>query len=105
MTAPEFEIHECEHLPESGIQVISAWDYALRETATWMLVIQRDATAEDLEKNSYLENEGDTLWFTHVEVSHCPYCGEKLTDLSEKTLEDYGKFRHVDLSGWNPKIR
>ena len=63
MTTPEFKIHECEHLPKDGVQVICAWDFALREYSTWTLVIQRDATAADLEENAYLENEGDTLWF------------------------------------------
>ena len=63
----------------------------------WTLIIRREATEDYLEENGYLEMVGQTLWETHLEISHCPFCGQGLGE-DGGTCE--GQFVHVDHSGW-----
>lgn len=65
------------------------------------LFVERLATANDLQENHYLEEVGDTLWATAVEIRCCPYCGVELTDArSAMSSDDFGYFIHLDSSGW-----
>ncbi len=101
----EWELHQCEDMPTSGIQVLWSMDHAERKCKTWRLVIRREATEEDLENNHHLEEEGETLWETFLEITHCPFCGMKLFDITDSNFEDYGKFVHYDHSEWNMKTQ
>ena len=97
--------HKCEKLPTNGVQILYSMDNVERNAMTWRLIIRREATEEDLEENHYLEEEGDILWETSLEISHCPYCGKYLLENESEVIEDLGRFRHYDHSGWNAKKR
>lgn len=90
-----YKIHECKNLPE-GTMVVYSYSECKEDKNCWSLVIQKEATEDDLVENSYFENIGDTVWETVVEILHCPYCGKQL---SEK-FKNGGKFRCIDHSGW-----
>lgn len=98
-----WELHECESLPINGVRVIWAMDNIIRKCHTWQLVIQREATETDLMNNHYLEEEGQTIWTTQLEITHCPYCGKKLIDGKRTDFNDYGQFVHFDRTGWHSK--
>ncbi|MGE6529925.1 hypothetical protein ACQKEM_13050 [Pseudomonas sp. NPDC077382] len=88
-------VHHCEEQP-SGITVRLNNDYFDRRDSTWCLFIERQATEDDLEENHYLNEAGEIIWTTIVEISHCPYCGSKL---ASDTIIDTGGFAHIDFSG------
>ena len=93
-----FKIHECNN-QGPGIRVEYSRSY-FHERATWQLVVAREATEYDLENNHYLENVGDEIWSTVIEINNCPYCGEKLREESLDSIE----FAHFDSSGWSVDI-
>ncbi len=93
-------VHECVQLPDKGVYIAFSDD----GEAAWKLYIQREATESDLEENHYLETEGDVIWTTMLEITHCPYCGIQLPGLENIDKEVYGKFQHIDSSGWSSKI-
>ena len=76
--------HECEKLPSTGVQILYAMDNVERNAMTWRLIIRREATEEDLEENHHLEEEGETLWETSLEILHCPFCGKHLLEKKTK---------------------
>ncbi len=89
-------------MPQIGVQLYrDTHSTFLRETPSWQLSIEREATETDLENNHYLEEIGDTLWMTSLEVTHCPYCGEKLPEPNLTQPADFGRFAHLDYSGWS----
>jgi hypothetical protein len=90
----KFEIHECRH-QSTGVRVEYSRDYFYKEF-TWQLIISREATDEDLENNHYLENVGDEMWSTVIEVNNCPFCGKKLRKNALSSIE----FAHFDSMGW-----
>ena len=96
-----WELHECDHLPENGIQILYSMDYADRKAKTWRLFIRREATLDDLMKNHILEEEGQTIWETSLEIIHCPFCGKALFDKQSNQFKDYGQFVHYDCSKWH----
>lgn len=49
-------------------------------------------------------DEGDDIWSIMLEITHCPYCGEKLPGLEKIDNISYGKFSHIDSSGWSSKM-
>ena len=100
-----FKYHECEFLPKEGVRIVYSDSYVNRNKHVWCLVIEREATEKDLDENHYLEEVGELLWSTSVEIARCPYCGKKLFDLKENNLNDYGKFVHIDSYGWQSKIQ
>ena len=67
----------------------------------WGLLIQREATEQDLEGNSYLEQVGDIIRQTVVGITHCPYCGERPGDGNADHPASTAEFVHQDFSGWN----
>ena len=93
-----FNEHICEHLPDNGVYI----EFSDDEIA-WKLYIQREATESDLEENHYLETEGEVMWTTMLENTHCPFCGIQLPGLENVDIETYGKFQHIDSSGWSSK--
>ncbi len=91
----KFNIHECKS-QVSEVRIEYSKSY-LHETFTWQLVITKEAKEIDLEENHYLENVGDALWSTIIEVNNCPFCGLKLRDKKLTEIE----FVHLDSSGWS----
>jgi len=94
----ELKIHECQY-QGSGIRIESSRSY-FHKRFTWQLVITRQATEFDLENNHELEQVGEEIWSTVVEINNCPYCGEKL----RRTILDSIKYAHFDSSGWSVDI-
>jgi hypothetical protein len=94
----EFEIHKCPYQGE-GVSVVRSSDY-FDGKYTWQLVIFREATEKDLEANHHLEEIGETLWTTVVEINHCPFCGASLRDDKVVDVE----YVHVNSSGWSVQI-
>ena len=94
--------HECEYLPQQGIYIEYS-EHENEEGHVWNLYIQREASESDLEENHYLETVGDTIWSTSLEITHCPYCGIHLPGLSKVDKKSYGKYTHIDSSGWSSK--
>ncbi len=100
-----WKLHECEKLPDVGIQIHYSMDNIYREEKIWRLSIRREATADDLMESHILEEEGETIWETSLEITHCPYCGEYLYDEKNIQFGDVGKFVHFDYSEWNSKMQ
>ena len=102
MTEPikneEIDTHICRGMPPSGIAIQLHNEY-LRSNPTWYLFVERQATEDDLQENQHLEDIGETIWTTAVEISFCPYCGHELLK-GEETPADLGRFVHMDFSGW-----
>jgi len=101
MDEEDFKIHQCSSLPKTGVQVIYSRNGIEGRNSACDLIIRRESTEEDLANNHYLEDVGETIWETVLEISHCPYCGE-LLDKSGSICE--GKFLHRDCSGWSVKV-
>ena len=80
-------------------------DNVYREDMTWRLIIRREATQDDLMESHLLEEEGETIWETSLEITHCPYCGELLYDEHNMQPEDVGHFVHYDYSEWKAKMQ
>lgn len=100
MKSQHWKLHECEKLPEAGIQIHYSMDNIHRRKKIWRLTIRREATENDLFENHHLEEEGETIWETSLEITHCPYCGKYLYDDENIKFEDIGKFMHSDYSKW-----
>ncbi len=98
-----WKLHECENLPSNGVEVLFSMDNVNRKAKTWQLIIRREATSDDLQENHILEEEGQTIWETCLEISHCPYCGEHLLGKNDEKFEDLGEFIHYDYSEWHAK--
>jgi len=94
----EFKIHECPH-QDSGVRVEYSRSY-FHEHFTWQLVISRQATELDLENNHQLEQVGEEMWSTVVEINNCPYCGATL----RRDVLDSIKYAHFDSNGWSIDI-
>ena len=101
MDEDDFKIHKCPSLPKAGVEVIFSRNGIDGFESVWNLIIRRESTEKDLEDNHYLEETGETIWETVLEISHCPYCGETLNKPGV-ICED--KFLHRDFSSWSMKI-
>ena len=88
-------VHECNSLTKNGVYL----NYD-NERPSWTLTIQKEATETDLEENGYLENVGDIIWVTSIDIRYCPYCGEQLPGLESIDLAGCGHFQHHDFSRW-----
>ena len=100
-----YRYHECDHIPKKGIIIVYNNQFGQRrDEPVWHLVIQREATEADLEENHYLEEVGETIWSTELEITHCPYCGQKLFDPETNGIEGYGQFKHIDCTGWRSRV-
>jgi len=93
-TMDKFAVHECQY-QDSGIRIEFSRSY-FHEHFTWQLVVTREATELDLEMNHELEQVGDQIWSTVIEINNCPYCGEKLRRSALDSIE----YAHFDSSGW-----
>ena len=93
----KFELHECK-MQTTGVRIEYSDSY-FHGKFTWQLIVTREATENDLQKNHYLENIGDDIWSTIVEITHCPFCGAKLRTTKLNQI----KFVHFDSSSWTMK--
>lgn len=100
----KWKIHECDNIPVSGIQIVFNNNYSGRDIPSWQLHVTREATEEDLDENHHLEEPGEIIWQTIVEISHCPYCGSDLYNGFDVIPEEIGSFRHYDFSSWASKV-
>ena len=98
-----WKLHECDKIPKVGIQIIYSMDNIYRKDKTWQLIIRREATEDDLMENHMLEEQGQTIWETSLEIVHCPYCGEYLYEEQDINIRDIGNFVHLDYSEWYSK--
>lgn len=62
------------------------------------LNLNRLATEEDLERDHYLEYEGQTIETVKIRVVFCPYCGQKLASGVEVVVP---QFQHYNFGGRN----
>lgn len=101
MDSMQHLIHDCGQIPNSGIAIRCGSAFFENEDLSWCLFIERLATEEDLQENHYLEEIGEQIWTTAVEIKFCPYCGvELLTNKPGGLTEEFGYFVHIDSSGW-----
>jgi hypothetical protein len=100
-----WKLHECEKLPDVGIRIHYSMDNIHRGKKIWRLTIQREATENDLLDSHLFEEEGETIWETSLEITHCPYCGKYLYDDENIQFEDVGRFVHFDYSEWKSKMK
>lgn len=94
-------LHACRDFPEHGVTIQRASDLRDDDSLGWVLSIYREATEEDLGENHYLEQIGELIWNTRLEIRHCPFCGEKLAPTESKMPPSSPK--HYDYSGWSVK--
>ena len=100
-----WKLHECGKLPKVGVQILYSMDNINQKDTIWQLIIRREATADDLMENHILEEEGQTIWETYLEITHCPYRGESLYGEQSIQFEDVRNFVHYDYSEWKSKRR
>ncbi len=93
--------HRCPAMPDNGVVIYHHRHPRIRKTSTWQLWILREATEQDLEANSVLNEVGETIWETIIEIAHCPYCGQCLPAEKRDLPPDFGKFVHMDHSRWH----
>ncbi len=82
------ESHICSLLDENAEIFI--------ENDQWIVSLSKLATEEDLEKNHYLEREGELVEQVRIPISYCPYCGVKLVSNKKLTNATYS---YNDYSG------
>ena len=88
--------HQCDRIPANGIAIMKA-EY---DDSVWVIRAYREATEEDLQENHYLENIGDWIEHSDIEIDHCPYCGHRLSKDTEVKQRDQVIFRHWDDASW-----
>lgn len=88
MTVPNS--HQC-----ASMALAEAW--VKKSECGWLLNINKVATEQDLEKNHYLEEVGQTIYQVAINIKYCPYCGSKLDDLNDTTVPS---FEFYDFSRW-----
>ncbi len=96
-----YQAHKCKHIPKKGVYIECTFD----EFPSCKLYIKREADESDLEENGYLENIGEVIWVTEIEIVYCPYCGTQLIDPKRIEKDQYGSYQHIDSSGWSSKVR
>jgi len=84
------QVHRCKSMDLAEIWIEFSADECI-------LNINRVATEEDLEQNSYLEEVGQIVEFVGINIKFCPYCGEKIHE-PDSELIPY--FRYSDFSKW-----
>jgi len=100
MVETYYQLHECDQLPDKGIQIFFSQKKTECFQNSWNLIVKKNATIEDLEKNHHLEEIGETIWQTINEITHCPYCGVELPIEQSNKIRFKGQFIHYDFSTW-----
>lgn len=91
--------HQCSFIPKSGVAVCRAEHFLHGNEWQWCLVVGRLATEEDLLDNHYLKMPADLIWQTAVGISHCPFCGEQLSDTIKPEGPRESARSHIDATG------
>ena len=60
------------------------------------LNLNRVATDEDLERDHYLEYEGQIIEIVRIQVAFCPYCGQELVSGKEFVVP---QVQHYNFGG------
>jgi hypothetical protein len=81
MDSSERLIHSCDQIPSEGVSIRVGTACFDGENLGWCLFIERLAAEEDLLENHYLEEVGESIWTTVVEIKFCPYCAVELVDV------------------------
>ena len=104
MSSRQDAVHDCDGMPEHGMSIRLDKNHVRRESFVWCLFVERQATEDDLEENHHLEEVGETIWTTVVEVGFCPYCGQELVAAPDNNEPaDFGRFTHIDCSSWTSR--
>ena len=74
-----YKLHECSRLPRD-VQISYSDEDGALANQIWELAFIREATEADLEENHYLNMVGEITFQLIAEITHCPYCGFKLSD-------------------------
>lgn len=90
----EFLTHECSYLPEDVISIFCSDEVKEDGQLIWQMLISHKANEDDLENNHLLENVGDLIWQTSVQIQYCPYCGDKLERQLTQQKQPY--YYHFD---------
>ena len=90
-------LHRCDRIPAKGIAIIKS-EY--EDDETWLLRAYREAAEEDLQENHCLENIGDWIEHSDIEIDHCPYCGHRLSKDIEVKQRDRAIYRHWNDASW-----
>ena len=98
------DIHECINLPRSGVRVQYTREFSDLSYDSWRMIIYRETAEEDLERNTFIENIGDLIWVTAMDIIHCPFCGKNLYEGMKQEHIPAGNAVHVDYSDWSAKI-
>ena len=99
-------IHDCDQMPSERVAIRLGSACFEGEDLSWCLFIERLAVEEDLLENHYLEEVGETIWTTVVEIKFCPYCAVELSDVqSHSAPDEFGRFFHIDSAGWQSRRR
>jgi len=101
--SPNWLLHQCNKMPKNGVEVNYSSENVFRKTGTWLLVVRREATLADLEMSHILVEEGEPIWETVIEITHCPFCGIYLLEADHPKYDDVGYFLHSDYSEWGTK--
>ncbi len=98
MTKAQYQLHQCDQLPDKGLQIFFPHKESECFQNSWNLIVRKNATSEDLEKNHHLDEIGETIWQTVIEITHCPYCGVELPIEQSNTIKCKGQFTHHNFS-------
>ncbi|HIF61162.1 MAG TPA: hypothetical protein EYQ26_17020 [Rhodospirillales bacterium] len=82
--------HSCKSMEHGEVWVVEDDD-------EWHLNINHVATEQDLEENSYLEEEGQTIHSVVLNILYCPYCGKSLSKEKDEIIPT---FTFHDFSKW-----
>ena len=108
--------HRCDFLPKDEVDIVFSKSGVLNRPSCWTLILTREATEEDIQENSILNEVGESIWTLTHEISHCPYCGDKL-EIAGKLLEyieaeeldensgNFGEFSLFDQEKWQGRRR
>ncbi len=100
MTEKLYQLHECDSLPKNSVQVVFNNGGSDGFYRAWNLIVRKESTWEDLEENHHLEEVGQIIWQTKIEIRHCPYCGCELVTEERASKKFKGEFEHHDFSKW-----
>lgn len=98
-------------MPKNGVTIYTQFSESDGNLSVSRMVVEREATEEDLEENHVLEEVGESIWTFTAEIYNCPYCGSELTAPSRINEEDvegsdlYGYFSLFDQEKWSGRLR
>lgn len=95
-----WKLHDCGKLPK-GVTVFHDAGNEMMGSGWWMWMT-KEATEEDMDTGTMINEIGETVWENRVEVVFCPFCRERLLELEPP--EGYGRFMHSDFREWKSEF-